>query len=75
MSNYEDKREARIARYEARAEAAEKEAAQLCERASKMASIIPLGQPILVGHYSEGSGSSPTRRGMPGGWCLRACPP
>lgn len=53
MNAYEMRREARRAR---RAEAAERtrnEAQSLLGRASSMADMIPFGQPILVGHYSE----------------------
>lgn len=35
------------------AEKAETRSDQLAERSDKMMSIIPMGQPILVGHYSE----------------------
>lgn len=51
--NYEAKRQARIERYKARAEKASQESTKLHEKAHKMASVIPLGQPILIGHHSE----------------------
>lgn len=53
MNSYESKQEARRQRYLDRAEKAHKEAEAGFERASKMAEIIPMGQPILVGHHSE----------------------
>ncbi|KAI9129860.1 DUF3560 domain-containing protein [Acaryochloris sp. CCMEE 5410] len=49
----EDKKERKIERYEELAEKHQKESQQRYETASKMASAIPLGQPILVGHHSE----------------------
>lgn len=54
MNSYEMKQEARRARYEERAEMATEQSGQLHEQAQKMASVIPFGQPILVGHHSEG---------------------
>jgi len=53
MSTYEERRQARIDRYKARARNASQEASSLHDRAHKMASAIPFGQPILVGHHSE----------------------
>jgi hypothetical protein len=55
MNQYEEKRQARIERMKARAARAREESGQLYERAEKMSSVIPFGQPILVGHYSEKS--------------------
>lgn len=46
--------EARSERYETYAENSAKRSDQLLKTASDMADVIPLGQPILVGHYSEG---------------------
>lgn len=54
MNNYEAKRQARIDRLKARADRQTRVAATLHERAKAMADIIPMGQPIMVGHYSEG---------------------
>lgn len=51
---YEAKRQARYERLLAAAERAEREGSALVNQARDMASIIPFGQPILVGHYSEG---------------------
>lgn len=53
-SNFEEKRENRIERYQELAEKHETNSDNLSERARKMADCIPLGQPILVGHHSEG---------------------
>jgi hypothetical protein len=54
MNAYEAKLEARRERLEARATKLRIESSNLYGRASSMASIIPFGQPILVGHHSEG---------------------
>ncbi len=54
MNAYEQKIEARKERYRALAEKSRTRAKALIERAASMASIIPFGQPILVGHHSEG---------------------
>lgn len=51
--SYADKRAARIASLRTRAETKKGEAAAAFERANRIASVIPLGQPILVGHHSE----------------------
>jgi hypothetical protein len=45
----------RAERYEGLAEKTHDKASQLYSDAEKMASIIPLGQPILIGHHSERS--------------------
>lgn len=50
---YEAKRQARVDRLHARADKAEAESQARFAQADKMASVIPFGQPILVGHYSE----------------------
>ena len=53
-SNFEERKENRIERYKELAEKHEINSDNLSERARKMADCIPFGQPILVGHYSEG---------------------
>lgn len=53
MNSYEQKQAARKARLERAAATAGASAAALSKRASAIASMIPLGQPILVGHHSE----------------------
>lgn len=54
MNPYEAKQEARRERLERRAERLRAEGRSLYDRAHKMAEAIPFGQPILVGHHSEG---------------------
>lgn len=51
---YEAKRTARYDRLIAAAEKAERESSASWKQARGMASVIPFGQPILVGHHSEG---------------------
>lgn len=51
---YQEKREEKIDRLRDHARDASAEASDLHERARKMADVIPFGQPILVGHHSEG---------------------
>lgn len=53
MSTYRERREARAERLRGWAEKRETTAAADIERARTMASVIPFGQPILVGHHSE----------------------
>lgn len=51
---YLDKRQARLDRLRHAADKARADAAAMSRKASDMASIIPFGQPIHIGHYSEG---------------------
>lgn len=51
---YQEKIETRRERYERRAAMLERAATQAHKVAHDMASVIPFGQPILVGHHSEG---------------------
>jgi hypothetical protein len=53
LNAYEAKLEARRDRYEDRATSARTQSAATHRRAHDMASVIPFGQPILVGHHSE----------------------
>ncbi len=53
MSAFDDKRARRIERMHDRAERLKHEASATIARADQMASVIPFGQPILVGHHSE----------------------
>lgn len=53
MNNFEEKRAARIQRLIDRANKKEAESNFRFEKAHNMASVIPFGQPILVGHHSE----------------------
>lgn len=52
-SNFNEKLEAKKEYYEEMAEKKEKLSNQLFKEAKSMASVIPFGQPILVGHHSE----------------------
>lgn len=52
MNSYEEKQAARKARYEEKAADISREAQTTYKRARSMASAIPMGQPILVDHYS-----------------------
>jgi len=49
----QERAEARAERFETRSEKAEAESQQAFDTSHKMMKAIPMGQPILVGHYSE----------------------
>lgn len=51
---YEAKRQARYERLQAAADKTKRESEKLVSQAHSMAGVIPFGQPILVGHHSEG---------------------
>ena len=51
--NHEEKKEGRKDRLEDRAARAAANSDRLAKEASDMASVIPMGQPILIGHHSE----------------------
>jgi hypothetical protein len=51
--DYEVRREAKLVRLRERAAKTEREGTSRLEGARKLSSIIPFGQPILVGHHSE----------------------
>jgi hypothetical protein len=53
VNDYEAKREARIARMRERAARKRAEGKARVEAADKTAALIPMGQPILIGHHSE----------------------
>ena len=53
MNPYEQKQEERRERYLASAQKAERECASRLKNADSLLSVIPPGQPILVGHHSE----------------------
>ena len=53
MNSYEERQEARRQRYLERAEKARAESREGLQRAREMSEVIPLGQPVHVGHYSE----------------------
>ena len=54
MNAYEQKRAARIDRMRERAEKLATSSRVALGRADAIASMIPMGQPVLVGHHSEG---------------------
>ena len=54
MNAYQEKIEAKKERYQELAQSKAAQANALHARAHEMASAIPFGQPILVGHHSEG---------------------
>jgi hypothetical protein len=53
MTIYEERKQRKIEMFKRIAEKKRKEAEALYNQAESMASVIPFGQPILVGHYSE----------------------
>jgi hypothetical protein len=53
MNSYEAKQEARRVRLQTRAQRLRAAAEQLNRRAGEQAAMIPMGQPILIGHHSE----------------------
>ena len=53
LSNFHEKREAQIAACQTLAEKNAEKSQALYDQAHRMADVIPFGQPILVGHYSE----------------------
>src|SRR3990172_1736562 len=54
QAEYDERKAAKIERLRARAERKSQEAAALLKSGNAMFDCIPFGQPILVGHYSEG---------------------
>jgi Domain of unknown function (DUF3560) len=54
VNDYEARQEAKRARLLERAEQKRQEGEAHHKTADRMASVIPFGQPILVGHHSEG---------------------
>lgn len=52
-SDFEQRKTNRISRYQELAAKNEKKAEEQRNRAKEMASVIPFGQPILIGHHSE----------------------
>lgn len=55
MTNtYEEKRQARIERFLEMADSMKEASNQVYSKAKDMAGMIPFGQPILIGHHSEG---------------------
>lgn len=54
LNTYEQRQEARRERYEQKAVSLRQQSDVVYKEAKQMASVIPFGQPILVGHHSEG---------------------
>lgn len=52
--NYQERKEAKLERLQALADKKRNQSKEEFEQAKKMADVIPFGQPILVGHHSEG---------------------
>lgn len=52
MNAYEEKKQRRIDYYNEKAEKFEQESSRLSQESSKMIDAIPMGQPLLVDHYS-----------------------
>lgn len=53
VDNYYEKRAAKVERFKELAQKSLNEHKKLYDKAHKLSSCIPFGQPILVGHYSE----------------------
>lgn len=53
-SNYHEKRASKLVRFTKLASKAHKESEAAFKLSTSMADVIPFGQPILVGHHSEG---------------------
>jgi hypothetical protein len=53
VNDYETKKQAKIERYKELADKNRKASDQAAKHAHNMLETIPLGQPILIGHYSE----------------------
>ena len=53
-ADYQDRKDAKIERLRARAASKAQESRATGEHARKIADMIPFGQPILIGHHSEG---------------------
>ncbi len=62
MNNYEEKQAARKARYEDAAKRAESASNTAYRRVKSIGDMIPFGQPILIGHHSEGRHRADVRR-------------
>lgn len=58
MNHYERKRADRVERYRELADKAARRSDSLAEESRRMMSVIPMGQPILIGHHSEKSDRS-----------------
>jgi hypothetical protein len=54
MNAYEEKQQRKAERYQELASKAQEESRSQYERSNRISDAIPFGQPILVGHHSEG---------------------
>ena len=54
LGNYVDRLDSKRKRLESRAEKAAQNSAYFYKRSTDLADMIPFGQPILIGHHSEG---------------------
>jgi hypothetical protein len=73
-ADFEERRLARIERLEQRAVRRQRLGESMVATANQRADVIPLGQPILVGHYSEGRDRryrEKIRRGFERGYALQ----
>lgn len=52
--NYEEKQQMKLERYQALASKLKSESNTAFERSNSLSDMIPFGQPILIGHHSEG---------------------
>lgn len=55
MNTYEERKQEKLRRYQELSYKYAKESASRYERSNKLAEMIPFGQPILIGHHSEGT--------------------
>ena len=62
MNDYEARKEERIERYREHAENARRRSGEAYARSDAAVGHIPLGQPILVGHHSEGKHRNAIKR-------------
>ena len=53
MNSYEERQAKKLAYYKEKAVKFSKESASTYNQAKQMSSMIPFGQPILIGHHSE----------------------
>lgn len=62
MNTYEERKQARLGRYKEYARNAKQRSEVAYNKAHQIADFIPFGQPILVGHHSEGRHRSDLKR-------------
>ena len=54
-SSYKKKKKRRINRYKELAKKNKRASSEAYEKSNKLVSVVPMGQPVLVGHHSERS--------------------